>query len=123
MDTLGAELARLDVDTLTGLARALERDEARLTGGSWGSRDDGEGCLLSLAAWELGLADGESLMRRSVAAVRVPALFDELWALVLARSGDPEVARRIAHRLVANAIAVALPDGGPSPAPAPSLQR
>ena len=32
----------------------------------WGAQGDGAGCLLSLAAWELGLEDGESLMRRSV---------------------------------------------------------
>jgi hypothetical protein len=56
--------------------------------------DDGSGCLLSLAAWELGLERGESLMRRSVAAVQVPALFDAWWDEVLTREGDVVRTRR-----------------------------
>ena len=43
------------------LARALERGDVELEGGGWGSADDGSGCLLSLAAWELGLERGEIL--------------------------------------------------------------
>ena len=38
--------------------------------------------------------------------MRVPALFDELWALVLERTGDAAAARSITHRLVAEALAV-----------------
>ena len=45
-------------------------------------------------------------MYRSVAAVRVPALFDELWALLLARLGDVELARASARRLVGDALVV-----------------
>ena len=65
-----------------------------LEGGGWGSIDDGSGCLLSLAAWELGLERGESLMRRSVSAVQVPALFDAWWDEVLTREGDVVRTRR-----------------------------
>jgi hypothetical protein len=43
-------------------------------------------------------------MHRSVAAVRVPALFDELWALLLMRLGDVELARASARRLVGDAL-------------------
>jgi hypothetical protein len=98
------ELSGLDDETRRALARALERDDLQLQGGSWGTREDGAGCLLSLAAWDLGLPDGEALMARSIAAVRVPVLFDELWRLVLDRTGDAAQARRVAHRLVALAI-------------------
>ena len=40
-----------------------------------------------------------------MAAVRIPALFDELWALTLARTGDARTARAITHRLVVEALA------------------
>ena len=45
-------------------------------------------------------------MHRSVAAVRVPALFDELWALLLTRLGDVEESRDAARRLVGDALLV-----------------
>ena len=35
-----------------------------------------------------------------------PALFDELWALLLARLGDVEASRDAARRLVADALVV-----------------
>jgi hypothetical protein len=101
---LERELHALDDETLGALSRALARGETELTGGEWGSRDDGHGCLLSLAAWELGLEDGEALLVRSVAAVRVPALFDELWSLVLRRTGDVAEARAIAEAATRRAI-------------------
>ena len=41
-------------------------------------------------------------MARSIHAVRIPALFDEFWALVLARTGSPAAAREITHRIVAD---------------------
>jgi hypothetical protein len=44
-------------------------------------------------------------MARSIHAVRIPALFDEFWALVLARTGSPTAARELAHRIVAEALA------------------
>ncbi|MGI9117451.1 MAG: hypothetical protein ACR2JV_07430 [Gaiellales bacterium] len=103
-DALRGELAQLDSDVLVGIGRALERDRDRLIGGVWGAGDDG--CLLTLAARELGYAEGEDLLATSVAAVRVPALFDELWALILARSGDAAVARSLTHRLVVEALAL-----------------
>ena len=62
--------------------------------------------MLSITAWNMGLASGEALMYRSVAAVRIPALFDELWALLLARLGDVEDSRDAARRLVADALVV-----------------
>ena len=93
-DALARALDGLDPETLQALARALERGEVELEGGGWGSIDDGSGCLLSLAAWELGLERGESLMRRSVAAVQVPALFDAWWDEVLTREGDVVRTRR-----------------------------
>jgi hypothetical protein len=93
----------LDAPILAGMASALERDRDRLVGGSWGV-DDRDGCLLTLAARELGVGSGEDLLRSSVDAVRVPALFDELWACVLARTGDAEAARSITHRLVVEAL-------------------
>jgi hypothetical protein len=88
-DALARALDGLDPETRQALARALERGEVEL-----GSIDDGSGCLLSLAAWELGLERGESLMRRSVAAVQVPALFDAWWDEVLTREGDVVRTRR-----------------------------
>ncbi|HEY3612067.1 MAG TPA: hypothetical protein VGK92_00090 [Gaiellales bacterium] len=91
---LAQALDGLDPETRQALARALERGEVELEGGDWGSVDDGSGCLLSLAAWELGLERGESLMRRSVAAVQVPALFDAWWDEVLTREGDVVRTRR-----------------------------
>ena len=91
---LAQALGGLDSETRQALARALERGEVELEGGGWGSIDDGSGCLLSLAAWELGLERGESLMRRSVAAVQVPALFDAWWDEVLTREGDVVRTRR-----------------------------
>src|SRR3954464_779820 len=100
-DDLARAIDGLDLETRQALARALERGDHELRGfaersgthgvrrlvtrmhlgtaayqpdgGDWGSYDDG-GCLLSLAAWELGLEHGSELMRRSVDAVRVPAL-------------------------------------------------
>ena len=93
-DALAQALGGLDPETRQALARALERGEVELEGGDWGSVDDGSGCLLSLAAWELGLERGESLMRRSVAAVQVPALFDAWWDEVLTREGDVVRTRR-----------------------------
>ena len=103
-DALRDELGRLDAPVLAAMGRALERDGDRLIGGSWGV-DDGEGCLLTLTAGELGYRNGEDLLATSVAAVRVPALFDELWALILARTGDASSARSVTHRLVAEALA------------------
>ena len=91
---LAQALDGLDSETRQALARALERGDVELEGGGWGSIDDGSGCLLSLAAWELGLERGESLMRRSVAAVQVPALFDAWWDEVLTREGDVVRTRR-----------------------------
>jgi len=101
---LRSALDGLDAPILTGMASALERDRDRLVGGSWGV-DDRDGCLLTLAARELGAGSGEDLLRSSVDAVRVPALFDELWASVLARTGDAEAARAVTHRLVVEALA------------------
>lgn len=100
---LRADLAEVDRDIIIAIGRALERDRDRLAGGSWGVDDD-EGCLLTLAARELGLPHGEDLLQSSVAAVRIPALFDELWALILERTGDPAAARAITHRLVVEAL-------------------
>ena len=102
-DALRTELARLDTDVVTAIGRALERDQDRLIGGSWGI-DDSEGCLLTLAAREMGMTDGEDLLQTSVAAVRIPALFDEVWAMILQRTGDPAAARAITHRLVVEAL-------------------
>ena len=93
-EALARALDGLDPETRQALARALERGEVELEGGGWGSIDDGSGCLLSLAAWELGLERGESLMRRSVSAVQVPALFDAWWDEVLTREGDVVRTRR-----------------------------
>lgn len=104
-DALRTELSRLDTDVVTAIGRALERDQDRLIGGAWGI-DDSEGCLLTLAAREMGMTDGEDLLQTSVAAVRIPALFDEVWALILQRTGDPAAARAITHRLVVEALSV-----------------
>lgn len=101
---LRTALDGLDAPILTGMASALERDRDRLVGGTWGV-DDGDGCLLTLAAREIGADSGETLLRSSVDAVRVPVLFDELWASILARTGDAETARAITHRLVVEALA------------------
>ncbi len=103
---LRTEIGQLDDDTRMALSRALDDDRLKLAGG-WGDRDGGEGCVLSIAAWNMGLASGEALMHRSVAAVRVPALFDELWALLLTRLGDVEESRDAARRLVGDALAAA----------------
>lgn len=103
-DQLRTSLDGLDAPILAGMATALERDRDRLVGGSWGV-DDRDGCLLTLAAREIGADSGEDLLRSSVDAVRVPALFDELWASILARTGDAEAARAITHRLVVEALA------------------
>lgn len=103
---LRTEIGRLDHDTRAAIVRALDDDRVQLTGGGWGDRDEADGCVLSIAAWNMGLPGGETLMLRSVAAVRVPALFDELWALLLARLGDVEQARDAARRLVGDALGV-----------------
>lgn len=101
---LRGALDGIDAPILAGMASALERDRDRLVGGSWGVDHD-DGCLLTLAAREMGTGSGEDLLRSSVDAVRVPALFDELWACVLVRTGDAEAARSITHRLVVEALA------------------
>ena len=100
---LQQELTRVDPTVLPALARALERSNDRLVGGSWGV-DDGDGCLLTLAAHELGLGSGEELLGGSIAAVRIPPLFDELWICILERTGDATAARVIVHRLVIQAL-------------------
>jgi hypothetical protein len=110
---LAREVRGLDWETRSALGQALERGSAELTGGAWGSREDGEGCLLSLAAWEMGLASGDELLHRSISAVRVPALFDELWALVVRRTGDAEYARQVCFRLVRAALQADQADGVP----------
>ena len=104
LEALRTEIGRLDPDTRSAIGRALDDDRVQLSGGGWGDRDDADGCVLSIAAWNMGLADGEALMHRSVAAVRLPALFDELWALLLMRLGDVELARASARRLVGDAL-------------------
>lgn len=103
---LRTEISRLDDDTREALSRALDDDRLKLAGG-WGDRADGEGCVLSIAAWNMGLESGEALMYRSVEAVRIPALFDELWALLLTRLGDVEDSRDAARRLVGDALCMA----------------
>lgn len=100
---LRTEISKLDDDTRQALSNALDDDRLKLAGG-WGDRDHGAGCVLSIAAWNMGLPSGEELMHRSVAAVRVPALFDELWALLLTRLGDVEESRDAARRLVGDAL-------------------
>lgn len=112
-DALRDELSRVDADVVTAIGRALERDQDRLTGGSWGI-DDADGCLLTLAARELGLEHGEELLHTSVAAVRIPVLFDEVWSLILERTGDPTAARAITHRLVVEALGLQADQAGGS---------
>ena len=101
---LQTELTRVDPTVLAAIARAMERDGDRLVGGTWGV-DDNEGCLLTLAARELGLDSGEELLGGSIAAVRIPALFDELWICILERTGDTRTARSIVHRLAIETLA------------------
>ncbi len=101
---LSRGLGDLDPETRSALRDALGRDDLSLTGGDWGCRDDGEGCLLSLAAWQLGLTGGDALMSRSIAAVRLPALFDQAWALILQRTGNAEEADRAVRRLLEVAL-------------------
>jgi len=102
---LQTELGRVDPAVLPAIARALEHNADRLVGGSWGVDDD-DGCLLTLAARELGLGSGEELLGESIAAVRIPALFDELWICILERTGDTRSARSIVHRLVIETLAL-----------------
>jgi hypothetical protein len=130
-DDLARALDGLDVETRQALARALERGEHELRGyatpprtrtvrtlatrmhlgraayrpegGDWGSQDEG-GCLLSLAAWELGLEHGSDLMRRSVEAVAVPALFDAWWAEVIEREGDVVRAQRTVRESIGDML-------------------
>jgi hypothetical protein len=123
-EALARALDGLDPETRQALARALERGEVELEGGGWGSIDDGSGCLLSLAAWELGLERGESLMRRSVAAVQVPALFDAWWDEVLTREGDVVRTRRSVREALGEMLFRGLaapredlPRGSSSPSP------
>jgi hypothetical protein len=93
-DELATALTGLDVEARQALGRALERGSFELEGGDWGTPDDGHGCILSLAAWEMGLERGDSLMVTSIEAVRIPALFDAWWNEVLEREGDVVRARR-----------------------------
>jgi len=116
LEALRTEIGRLDPDTRSAIGRALHDDRVKLSGGGWGDRDDADGCVLSIAAWSMGLPDGEALMHRSVAAVRVPALFDELWALLLMRLGDVELARASARRLVGDALGTHAEDDARVPA-------
>jgi hypothetical protein len=130
-DDLAHALDGLDRETRQAMARALERGEHELRGyaqpapprtvrtlatrmhlgraayrpdgGDWGSQDEG-GCLLSLAAWELGLEHGSDLMRRSVDAVRIPALFDAWWAEVIEREGDVVRAQRSVREAIADML-------------------
>ena len=102
---LQTELGRVDPAVLPAIARALEHNADRLVGGTWGV-DDHDGCLLTLAARELGLDNGEELLGESIAAVRIPALFDELWICILERTGDTRSARSIVHRLVIETLAL-----------------
>jgi hypothetical protein len=93
-EELARALQGLEPETRQALERAIERKTFELEGGGWGDMTERTGCILSLAAWELGLADGEQLMYESVDAVRVPALFDAWWNDVLTREGDVVRARR-----------------------------
>ena len=102
---LAVALARLDPETRGALGRALEREEFEIEGGDWGSSGAGAGCLLSLAAWELGLERGEVLMERSPDAVRIPALFDAWWSDLLARDGDRWRVRRTAREAITAMLA------------------
>jgi hypothetical protein len=60
-------------------------------------------------------------MARSIHAVRIPALFDEFWALVLERTGSPAAARELTHRIVAEALTEATAVGDDPAAATPSL--
>jgi hypothetical protein len=99
---LRRELDSIDEEIVSALDRALARDPERLTGGDWGTGDDG--CLLTLAARELGRSHGSDLLATSVAAVRIPAVFDDLWAIVVERTGDPRKARTIVSHVVSDAL-------------------
>ena len=117
---LQAELTRVDPTVLPAIARALEHNADRLVGGTWGVDDD-DGCLLTLAARELGLSNGEQLLSESIAAVRIPALFDELWICILERTGDTRSARKIVHRLVVETLALRQDQATVSGTPTESL--
>ena len=118
---LQSELGRVDPAVLPAIARALEHNADRLVGGSWGvGDDDDDGCLLTLAARELGLHKGEELLGESIAAVRIPALFDELWICILERTGDTRSARSIIHRLVIETLALGATQAAVSETPAGS---
>jgi hypothetical protein len=147
-DDLARALDGLDVETRQALARALERGEHELRGyaqpaparnvrtlatrmhlgraayrpdgGDWGSQDEG-GCLLSLAAWELGLEHGSDLMRRSVDAVRIPALFDAWWADVIEREGDVVRAQRTVREAIGDMLHRSLARSDETPEPLPEL--
>lgn len=123
---LQTELSHVDAAVLPALARALERGDDRLIGGTWGIDDD-DGCLLTLAARDLGLASGEELLVGSIAAVRIPALFDELWFMILERTGDTSSARRVVHQLVVETLALrtshAVMSGTPAGASLPESDR
>jgi hypothetical protein len=148
-DDLARALDGLDVETRQALARALERGEHELRGyagpppprgvrtmatrmhlgraayrpegGDWGSQDEG-GCLLSLAAWELGLEHGSDLMRRSVDAVRIPALFDAWWAEVIEREGDVVRAQRTVREAIGDMLHRSLARCEPTLDELPALQ-
>ncbi|MSO46994.1 MAG: hypothetical protein EXQ67_02765 [Thermoleophilia bacterium] len=107
------ELTQIEPDVLPAMARAIERDGECLIGGRWGG-DDGDGCLLTLAAHALGLETGEQLLRDSISTVRIPALFDELWWSIVTRSGDQRLARKIIHRLITEALALRALQGAAS---------
>jgi hypothetical protein len=149
-DDLARALDGLDVETRQALARALERGEHDLRGyasppparsvrtlatrmhlgraayrpegGDWGSQDGG-GCLLSLAAWELGLEHGSDLMRRSVEAVRVPALFDAWWAEVIEREGDVVRAQRTVREAIGDMLHRSLARPEPASGDVPELAQ
>jgi hypothetical protein len=99
-EELARALEGLAPRTRQALERAIERATFELEGGDWGRLTERTGCILSLAAWELGLADGEALMYESIDAVRVPALFDAWWNDLLTREGDVVRARRSARDAV-----------------------
>jgi hypothetical protein len=122
-DDLARALGGLEPETRQALGRALERGDFELEGGEWGAQGDGAGCLLSLAAWELGLEDGESLMRRSVDAVRVPALFDAWWGDLLEREGDVIRARRTARDLIGGMLHRSLAEAPAAEICQPELER
>ena len=100
---LAHALERLDPETRSAIGRALERGDNSLRAGEWGGLDERTGCLLSLAAWELGLAHGEQLLT-SPAAVQVPAAFDEWWGELLEREHDLGRARRTMRDVVGSML-------------------